>query len=466
MVSQLAPPTSSVDLDDEAVGALAADLRGRLLRPADEGYDAARAIWNAMIDRRPALIARCAGVADVIGAVTFARSNGLPVAVRGGGHNVAGTAICDGGLVVDVSPMTGIRVDPVARTARAEGGATWGELDQEAQAFGLATTGGVIPTTGIAGLSLGGGLGWLMRSFGLSCDNLLSADVVTADGRFLTANATQHPDLFWALRGGGGNFGVVTSLEFKLHEVGPNLVAGPLFHPLATAREVLRHYRDVAPTFPDELICHAGLLTSPDGAALAALIPAYVGPIAAGEAAVRPLREFGPPVADLAGPMPYRTLQTLFNAAFPHGRRNYWKSAFLQALDDDAIDLMVDGYARAPSPYAVVFIEQLGGQVGRVGPDETAFAHRSAPYNLMVLSAWDDPADDETNLGWVRDVWATLRRHTGGGVYVNYLSDARYEGENRVRSAYGPNYDRLAAVKRTYDPTNVFRFNHNIAPAG
>jgi FAD/FMN-containing dehydrogenase len=287
---------------------------------------------------------------------------------------------------------------------------------------------------------------------------------VTADGKFLTASETEHPDLFWGLRGGGGNFGVVTSFEYRLYEVGPTLIGGPVFHPLPAARDTFRFYRDTVPNSPEELICHFAMLTSPDGAQLAALIPAYVGPLDAGEAAVSQLRAFGSPAADLVGPLPYRGLQTMFDAAFPSGRRNYWKSGFLRGLDDPAIDVLVDGFARAPSPSAVVFIEQLGGAMSRVPADATAFLHRTAPYNLLLVTAWDDPAEDEANIRWARDIWAAILPYTEGGVYVNYLSDARHEGENRVRSAYGPNYDRLVALKRTYDPTNLFRTNQNIAP--
>jgi FAD/FMN-containing dehydrogenase len=466
MVATFAPVDSTFRLADETIDAFAAGLRGRLLGPGDGDYDTARTVWNAMIDRRPALIAQCAGVADVIAAVGFAREHGLPVAVRGGGHNVAGTAVADGALVVDLSPMKGIRVDPAARTVRAQGGVTWAELDAETQAFGLATTGGTISATGIAGLTLGGGLGWLMRCHGLACDNLLSADVVTADGRFLTASATENADLFWGLRGGGGNFGVVTSLEFRLHEFGPTLIAGPLFHPLPSAKEALRAYRDLAPTLPDAVTCHVAVLTSPEGAQLAALLPAYVGPIEEGEAALAPIRAIGSPAADLVGPIPYRALQQMFDAAFPAGRRNYWKSGFLRDLDDGAIDALIDGYARVPSPYGALFLEHYGGQAGRVPADATAFPHRSAPFNLIVLAAWDDPAHDEANVAWARDLWAAMQPYAADGVYVNYLSDARQEGENRIGAAYGPNYDRLAALKRTYDPTNLFRSNQNITPAG
>jgi FAD/FMN-containing dehydrogenase len=458
-------PTAATVVDEEAIQSLRAGLRGELLRPGDDGYDAAREIWNGMIDRRPALIARCAGVAAVVAAVNFARANDLLLAVRGGGHNVAGNALCDGGLVIDLSSMKGIRVDPVTRTVRAEAGVTWGELDHETQAFGLATTGGMISTTGIAGLTLGGGFGWLMRQHGLSCDNLLAADVVTADGRFLRASATENADLFWALRGGGGNFGVVTSFEYRLHELGPTVLAGPIFHPISAAPDVFRFYRDVAPAIPDALTCHASLLTSPDRVPLVALVPAYFGPVAGGEAAMRPLREFGSPAADHVAPMPYRTLQTLFDGAHPTGRRNYWKSGFLRRLDNAAIDLMVDHFARVPSPYSSVFVEQHGGAAARAAADATAIPHRSAPYNLVITSAWDDPALDDANIGWARDLWAAMRPFVVDDVYVNYLEDTGDEGADRVRASYGDHYARLAAIKARYDPTNLFRVNHNIEPA-
>jgi FAD/FMN-containing dehydrogenase len=453
-------------VDDEAIGALEAGLRGEMLRPGDDGYETARRVWNGMIDRRPALIARCAGVADVVHAVNVARTYDLLVAVRGGGHNVAGNAVCDGGLVIDLSRLKGIRVDPAARTVRAEGGVTWGELDHETQAFGLATTGGQVSTTGIAGLTLGGGYGWLARSFGLACDNLLAADVVTADGRFLTASAEEHADLFWGLRGGGGNFGVVTSFTYRLHPVGPTLVAGPVFYPLAAARDVLRFYRDFAATAPDALTCCMGLLTSPDGIPLIGLFVAYVGPLPAGEAAVQPLRAFGSPVADLVGPMPYRTLQALFDPGLPAGRRSYWKSGFLPGWDDAAIEILTDHFAQVPSPHSAVFIEHHGGAAGRVGPGETAFAHRGLPYDLVILAEWDDPAQDDTNIGWARELWAAMRPFAADAVYVNALGDARDEGEERVRAAYGAaTYDRLADLKRVYDPANLFRVNQNIKPA-
>jgi hypothetical protein len=452
-------------IGDEEIEALQADLRGGVLRPGEDGYDAGRRVWNGMIDRRPALIAGCAGPADVIRAVDFARNHEVLLAVRGGGHNVAGSGVCDGGLVIDLSRMKGIRVDPAARTVRAEGGVTWGELDAETQAFGLATTGGQVSTTGIAGLTLGGGYGNLARSFGLACDNLLSVDVVTAEGRLVTASAEEHPDLFWALRGGGGNFGAVTSFEFRLHEVGPTLTAGPLFYPLAAAGDVLRFYREFAAGAPDALTCIPALATSPEGDPLAALVPVYAGPLAEAEAALRPLRAFGSPVVDQVGPMPYQAVQTMFDPSFPPGRRNYWKSGFLRDWDDAAIDTLAEHFARATSPYTMVAAEHRGGAIGRVGPDETAVPHREFLYYLLILTGWDDPADDQINIRWTRELWAALQPFADDAVYVNALGDIADEGEARVRAAYGANYDRLVELKRQYDPTNLFRVNQNINPS-
>jgi FAD/FMN-containing dehydrogenase len=466
IVSEPTNRRSAPALDDVALETLRMQVRGQLLQPGDPDYDTVRQLWNAMIDRHPAVIVRCAGVADVIAAVAFAREHELLLAVRGGGHNVAGNAVCEGGLMLDLSLMKGIRVDPVARTARAEAGVLWAELDHETQAFGLATVGGTISTTGIAGLTLGGGFGWLTRQYGLVCDNLLSADVVIADGRFLHASAEENPDLFWGLHGGGGNFGVVTSFEYRLHEVGPTILAGPIFHAADDAQELFRAFRDTAATAPDALGGMAAMLTSPEGVPLAALVPVWTGSLEEGEAVLRPLREVGSPVADLVGPMPYRTMQSLLDAAFPSGRRNYWKSGFLQNLDDAAIAVLIEHFRRAPSPYAGFGIELYGGAVGRVGSEETAFPHRSYPFNILIFTAWDDPAEDAANMGWGRELWAALQPFAADGVYVNYLGDAVAEGSDRVRAAYGPGtYDRLAALKRAYDPTNLFCMNQNIAPA-
>jgi FAD binding domain/Berberine and berberine like len=452
-------------IDDQTIEAFRAQLRGELLRPGDDGYDEARQVWNAMIDRRPALIVRSTGVADVIAAVNFAREHDLLLAVRGGGHNITGYAVCDGGLVIDLSPMKGIRVDPEGRTVWAEGGVTWGELDHETLAFGLAAVGGAIATTGIAGLTLGGGYGWLARKHGLVSDNLLAADVVTADGQFLHVSAEEHPELFWGLRGGGGNFGVVTAFQYQLHELGPTILAGPIFHPIEAARELFRFYRDFTAKAPDALSGMVALLTSPEGQPLAAAVPVYCDSPEAGEAVLRPLRGFGTPVADLAGPMPYCTMQALFDPAFPPGRRNYWKSGFFRGLDDTAIDIMVEHFARVPSPYSGVGLEQYGGAINRLRLEETAFPHRDYLFNFLVFASWDNPADDTANIGWARELWRALQPFMAEGVYVNYLGDTAAEGENRVRAAYGAaTYDRLAVLKRTYDPLNRFRLNQNIAP--
>ena len=456
--------TSDTALAEDTVAAFKTTLRGALLRPGDDGYEAARTLWNAMIDKRPALIVRCVGVADVIQAVNFARTHDLLVAVRGGGHNVAGNAVCDGGLMIDLSPMKSVHVDPVRRTARAEPGATWREFDHETQAFGLATTGGVIPTTGVAGLTLGGGIGWLMGSYGLSCDNLLSVDVVTADGRLLQASATENPDLFWGVRGGGGNFGVVTSFEYQLHAVG-QVLGGMVIHPVERARDVLKFYREFTRTAPDALTSMAVCLTSPEGAPVVALVVCYNGPLAEGEKVLQPLRAFGPPVADHIGPMAYTALQSMLEAGFPAGLQNYWKSNFLQDLSDEAIAVMVDGFAQMPAPTSALAIEHISGAVSRVGEDATAFTHRQASYNLLIVGIWPDLANNDTNIRWVRQTWDAMQPFSSGAVYVNYLGQAADEGAERIKEAYGvTKYERLLALKKQYDPTNLFRLNQNINP--
>ena len=452
---------ATANLSEAVVEELRAQVRGPLLSQGDEGYDAARTVWNGMINRRPALIARCTGAADVIACVRFAREQGLPVSIKGGGHNVAGSAVINDGLMIDLSLMKGIRVDPDARTARAEPGLLWGEFDRETQAFGLATPGGVVPSTGIAGLTLGGGQSWITGKYGLTIDNLLAADVVTADGRLLHASTSEHPDLFWALRGAGHNLGVVTSFEYRLHPVGPTVLGGMVLHPFDNAREVLRFYREFSAGQPDELTTYAGVLTGPDGALVVALALCYCGEIEAGEQVVAPLRAFGSPVADLIGPMPFVAQQALFGPAFPHGRLNYWKSGLTSRITDGAVETAVDYAARVPSPFtAIVFAGTLGAAT-RVGKAETAYAHRDAPYDLVILSGWEDPVETERNVEWTRDFFAAVRPELSGGVYVNDLGD---EGEARVREAYGDNYARLAAIKATYDPTNFFRHNQNIAP--
>ena len=449
------------DLPEAALGDLRSRLRGDVLRPGEDGYDGARSVFNAMIDRRPAFVARCAGTADVIAAVRFAREHDLRVSVRGGGHGVTGNAVCDGGLMIDLSPMRSVRVDPASRTARAAGGATWGDFDHETQAFGLATTGGIVPSTGIAGLTLGGGIGYLNRKYGLACDNLVSADVVTADGRLLEASARENDDLFWGLRGGGGNFGVVTSLEYLVHPVGP-VLGGEIVYPLERAKEALRFYRDWSAGAPDELRADATLLSGPEGPALA-LIVCYCGDVGAGEKVLRPMREFGPPMADTIAPVPYATVQNLLTGVLVHGFHHYWKSSFFRELGDEAIDRLVDFFsADVPPFFTAVAIEHLGGAIGRVGERDTAFPHRRAQHSALVLRAWRNPEESERNMAWARECHRVIEPFLEQGVYVNYLGD---EGEARTRAAYGPNYERLVALKAKYDPTNFFRLNQNVAPA-
>jgi FAD/FMN-containing dehydrogenase len=450
------------ELSESAVQELKSDFRGEIVLPRDASYDSARRLYNAMIDRRPALIARCGGVADVIRAVNFGRAQELLVAIRGGGHNVAGRAMCDGGLVIDLSMMKGIRVDPIDRTARAEAGVLWGELDRETQAFGLATTGGTVSTTGIAGLTLGGGLGFLGRKHGPSCDNLLSVDVVTADGQLLTASDTQNQDLFWGMRGGGANFGVATSFDFRVHPVGPTVLGGMLLHPLSKAPEVLRFYRDFIRDVPDELTAMPAFLTPPDDSAVVAMLVAYIGPVEKGQEVIRRLREFGPPVADDVRPRPYRELQSMLDAGFPAGFHNYWKSNFLKGLSDEALDTMVSHFSAVPSPLSAVVVEHLGGATSRVGRDETSFNLRDGQHNLVIVARWSDPAEADKNIRWARDLWEAMQPFSAGAVYVNYLGGD--ESDTRLRAAYGAAHSRLVALKNKYDPTNFFRLNHNIVP--
>ncbi len=441
---------------------LRARLSGHLVEPTDPRYDQARRVWNGMIDRRPAAIARCATVTDVATCVEFARTADMVVAIRGGGHNVAGNAICDGGLVIDLSLMKEIVVDAPQQRVRAGGGVVWGELDKAAQRHGLATTGGLMSTTGIAGFTLGGGLGYLMRSYGLACDNLLSVEVVTADGRELLVSRVENSDLFWALRGGGGNFGVVTSLEFQLHPVGPVLLAGGLAHPLSAARDTLRFYREFTVSAADALIVYATLGHGPDGTPRMGMRAAFNGPVAAGEEAVRKLRGFGSPIVDEIRPRSYREIQQLIDPNFPAGRLNYWKAHFLAELSDEVIDLVVEAFRRVPSRYSGIAFEQMGGAVARVGASETAFSHRSAAYSFLILAGWENPSESEANMAWARDLWEQVRPMAAAGVYVNYLGS---EGEQRIHEAYGPNLNRLAEIKGRYDPDNFFRMNQNIQPS-
>jgi FAD/FMN-containing dehydrogenase len=435
-------------------------LRGQLIAPDNDSYDEARQIWNANIDRRPGLICRPAGVADVIHAVTFARDHHLLVSVRGGAHSFAGTCVCNGGLVIDLSLMNGIRVDPVRRTVRAEGGVKWGEFDRETQAFGLATTGGTVSDTGIAGLTLGGGLGWLGYKYGLVCDNLLSIDIVTADGQLRIASDTEHPDLFWGVRGGGGNFGVVTSFEYRLYPVGP-VLAGAAYHPFAKAKAALQFYRDFASATHAELTTYAAPLTSPDGAKMVAIAVCYDGPLEEGERLIAPVRRFGPPLEDQIRPMAYTETQSLFDPAFPPRNQYYEKAHYLREISDDAIDIVVDHFAKVPSPLSVLFFQQSGGAMRR---GHTAYAHRDALCNLILIAEWLDLRESERHVHWTRELWQALQPYGTGGVYVNNIGREEDDGADQVRAAYGANYQRLAELKQKYDPTNLFRHNQNIKP--
>jgi FAD/FMN-containing dehydrogenase len=447
-------------LEEAVVREFAANLRGELVRPEDDGYDATRAVFNGTIDKRPAMIVRCAGTSDVLRGVDFARTHDLLLSIRGGGHSVAGKAVCDGGLMLDLSPMKGIRIDPARRTAQAQAGLTLGEFDHETQEFGLATTLGVVSVTGIAGLTLGGGLGWLNGKHGLACDNLVSADVVTADGRLLTASEEENEDLFWGIRGGGGNFGVVTSFEYRLHPVGP-VLGGGLRYSAAEARDFLRFYHEFASSCPDELSTAASLGHAPDGGLVAGVAVCYCGGIEEGERVLRPLREFGSPLEDSIQPMPYRTLQSAPDAGFPFGRQHYWKSSWLKHPSDEAIEVMVGFVTEMPSPSSGVGLQQMHGAASRVDPAATAFPHRDEHYDFLILSQWGDPADSEENIRWTRELFEAMQPFFESGVYVNNLGE---EGEDRVKEAYGEHYERLVALKNEYDPTNVFRLNQNIRP--
>jgi FAD/FMN-containing dehydrogenase len=448
---------------EAAIERLKAGFRGQLLRSGDHAYDEARKLWNGMFDRRPSLIARCAGAADVISAVNFARNNELRTAVRGGGHSFPGHSVCDEGFVIDLSAMKGIRVDPALRTARAQPGVKWLEFDHETQAFGLATTGGTASDTGIAGLTLGGGLGWLSGKYGLTVDNLLSADAVLADGRFLTASATENQDVFWGLRGGGGNLGIVTSFEYRLHAVGPTILGGMIIHPLARAKDVLRFYREFSKAAPDELTTYAAFLDPPNSETVAAVICCYCGPLDKGEEVIRPLRSFGQPLQDMLGPMPYAAQQCLTDAALPANSHYYTKGGSMADLTDEAIDVFAEYVAKKPSPLSAIMIQTVCGAARRADSDATAFAHRRLPYAPVIVTQWLDAADTEKNVRWTRDFWRALQPFAGTGVYVNDLS---HDDEERVRIAFGANYERLAALKKKYDPDNFFRLNPNIKPAG
>jgi FAD/FMN-containing dehydrogenase len=465
---------TSTTASEEAGAALEGRLRGRLVQPSDDDYDAIRAVWNGMVDKRPALIARCAGAADVVACVKFARRHDVTVAVRGGGHNVAGVAVADGGLVIDLSPMRAVRVDPGTRTVRAQAGTTIGDLDHETQAFGLAVPMGVVTSTGIAGLTLGGGLGWVRRKYGLSSDNLLSADVVTADGRLVVASPDSEPELFWALQGGGGNFGVVTSFEFRAHPIGPDVFLAVVFHAGADAADALRFFRQWAATAPDEVSAFAVLWHGPEleeipaehhGKPVLVFAVMHCGDPAEGQAALRPLREFGTPIADLSGTLPYLQVQQFFDADYPaHEKRYYWKSRFVPELSDDLIGTMTRLNEAARSHHSTIDVWQLGGAMSRVAPGGSAFGDRSSPFLIGIEANWENPAEDNANIGWAREVLRALEPFSTGGEYVNF--PGLYEdNEQMMRNTFGGNLDRLRAAKRHYDPTNLFRLNHNITPS-
>src|SRR5262245_19741333 len=444
-----------------SLDSLRSSFRGALIMPADSTYDKARRVWNGLIDKRPAVIAECTGAADVMATVKYARDLGVPLAVRCGGHSIGGNSTCDGGVLLDLSRMKGVRVDSIARTARAEGGVLWQELDHETQAFGLATTGGMLGDTGIAGLTLGGGFGWLCAKYGLTIDNLLSVDIVLASGELVTADENHLSDLFWAIRGGSGNFGVVTSFEYRLHKVGPMITGGLVLHPLARAGAMLRFYREFIQSTPDELSVAAALLTGPDGQKVAAMVAAHCGSLDDGARAVRPLKEFGPPVMDAIGPLPYLAQQSLLKDGYPPLLLNYWKADFINELSDGLIAAAVEHFARTPSARSAMLWVPFGGAVRRVAADATAYPHRGG-IHMGAYSLWTEPAESEANVDWARQGWELMRPVAAGGVYVNELG--LDESDDRVRSAYGTNYRRLAQLKAKYDPENLFRLNANIPP--
>ena len=445
--------------------------RGAVVTPDDDGYDEARTVYNAMIDRRPAAVVRCANAGDVMAAVDHAREADLDLAVRGGGHSAPGFGTCDGGVVADLSGLRGVRVDPANLTARAEPGATWGDFNAATSAFGLATTGGIVSTTGIAGLTLGGGFGYLSRNLGLTCDNLLSADVVTADGTFLTTDAEQHPDLFWALRGGGGNFGAVTSFEYRLSPVGP-VVAGPMLFELEHMESILRFYREFIKDAPEQLFLFPGFQTAPPlpfipenrhGDVLGIVVVCWSGPLEDADRVLRPLRDLAPRVAEAVGPMPYPAINSAFDALLPPGLREYWKGSFATELTDEAIAVHLEHGPKVPTLSSTMHIYPLNGAPQRVAPDATAYSYREAAFSTVVLAVWDDPAGDEEKAAWVRDYYTALSPHSEPGGYVNFMGA---DDQDRVEANYRANYARLAAVKRTYDPGNLFHLNQNIKPAG
>jgi FAD/FMN-containing dehydrogenase len=449
-------------LDMTAVKNLAGRLTGEVLLPQDADYEPARRVHNGLIDKRPALIARCATAADVAAAVRFATGSGLEIAVRGGGHNVAGRCVCEGGLMIDLSRMRAVDVDPEAKTARAQGGALWADVNGAAHEHGLAVTGGAISTTGVGGYTLGGGLGWLMSTQGLAADNLVAAQLVTAAGDVLDVDDESHPDLMWALRGGGGNFGVAVSLTFRLRHQ-PMVVGGFIVHPIERGAEMLRFYRDAAARCPDELTVFGALVHAPDGSGMkvAGMLACHTNPDRA-DADLAPFLEWGPPIMTEVGPMPYPVMNTLLDGGYPAGALNYWMSSFTEGISDELIETVVQRFETVPSPMSGILFEHFHGEVTRIDPTATAVPHRDPGFNLLLPSEWMDPADTERNIEWTKDTYAAVTEHLRNARWLNYLGDD--QADDAIRAAYGPNYERLREVKRRYDPGNVFHLNHNIAP--
>jgi FAD binding domain-containing protein/berberine-like enzyme len=461
---------SATALDNATVEGFRAQLRGKLILPGDAAYEEARKVYNGMIDKRPGLIARCVDVADVIASVNFAREHHLLLAIRGGGHNGPGLATCDDGLVIDLSEMKGVHVDPKQRTVRVAGGATWGEVDHATHAFGLATPSGFVSSTGVGGLTLGGGIGYLSRTYGLSLDNLLSADIVLADGSYVTASADEHPDLFWAVRGGGGNFGVVTSFVFRLHEIS-TVYGGPIFWPLDQAKELLAFWRDYITNAPRDINGWFGFVTVPPAPIfpeqfhlqkMCVIVWCYTGPLDQAEKRFAPIRAFGTPAIDAAGPVPWPMLQSLFDGLFPPGLQWYWKADFFNDLSDQAIELHTKYAEQLPTIQSTMHLYPISGAVHDVGKDETAFNFRDANFAEVMVGVDPDPANNERMIAWARNYWTALHPYSAGGGYINMIMD---EGQDLVRAAYGENYDRLAQIKAKYDPENLFRVNQNIVPA-
>jgi FAD/FMN-containing dehydrogenase len=456
-------------MSTSTIETLREQVRGSVITPQDDGYDEARVVYNAMIDRRPAVIVRAANAGDVMAAVNLARTDGLDLAVRGGGHSVPGFGTCDDGVVIDLSGMRGVRVDPAEMTARAEGGATWGDFNAATYPFGLATTGGIISTTGVAGLTLGGGIGYLTRGCGLSLDNLISADVVTADGRFVVASEREHSDLFWAIRGGGGNFGIATSLEFRLHPV-KDVYGGPMFFELSEIANVLGFFRDYIADAPEEMGAFPAFQIAPPlpfipedrhGDTLIAMVACWSGPMEQGESALKPFHDVAPVVAEFVGPMPYPALNSAFDGLVPAGLQHYWKASFVTELTDEAIAAHVQHGPDVPVVNSTVHIYPINGAAHRVEADATAFAYRDANFATVIAGMWPDPADNEANIGWVKDYYEATAPLSEEGGYVNFMSD---DDQGRIRANYRGNYDRLVEVKRRYDPDNLFHMNQNIRP--